>query len=82
VISSRKPRPQRLQLPAVESPCINICRIDDATGWCEGCLRTIDEIAAWASLDESAQRALCDQLPSRRQLRREWRARQRADPTA
>ena len=27
------------------SPCINVCRMDAATGWCAGCLRTIDEMA-------------------------------------
>ena len=25
------------------------------SGWCEGCLRTIDEIAAWGSLDDARQ---------------------------
>jgi len=66
---------------AVQSPCINICRIEDATGWCEGCLRTIEEIAAWASLDETGQDAICDQLPQRRKTRRELLARQGCIPT-
>ena len=30
------------------SPCVNVCRMDTRTGWCEGCWRTIDEIAAWS----------------------------------
>ena len=33
---------------AVPSPCIAVCRMDAATGWCEGCLRTLDEIAEGA----------------------------------
>jgi predicted Fe-S protein YdhL (DUF1289 family) len=49
----------------VESPCIDVCRIDVATGLCEGCLRTIDEIAAWGTLDASARRAILDRLPQR-----------------
>lgn len=53
------------------SPCVNVCRMDAGTGWCEGCLRTIDEIAAWSQLDEAAQRALLAQLPARRV---QWRA--------
>ena len=48
-----------------ESPCIDVCRIDVATGLCEGCLRTIDEIAAWSTLDASARRAILDRLPER-----------------
>jgi uncharacterized protein len=50
----------------VASPCINICRMDAATGWCEGCLRTIDEIAAWGRLDDAARRAVLAGLPERR----------------
>ena len=34
------------------SPCINVCRIDEATGLCVGCLRTLDEIAAWSGLSD------------------------------
>ena len=54
----------------VESPCINVCRMDDETGWCEGCLRTIDEIAAWSVLADDARREVLQRL-SRRRL--EWR---------
>lgn len=31
---------------SVESPCINICKLDD-NKICSGCRRTIDEIAGW-----------------------------------
>ncbi len=31
--------------------------MDAATGLCEGCLRTLDEIAAWGRMDEGAKRA-------------------------
>ena len=51
---------------AVPSPCINVCRMDAATGWCEGCLRTIDEIVAWGSFDNVAKRAVLKRLPARR----------------
>ena len=50
----------------VASPCTNVCRIDAASGWCEGCLRTLDEIAAWSALDEAARRAVCADLVLRR----------------
>ncbi|MBA3598161.1 MAG: DUF1289 domain-containing protein [Methylibium sp.] len=40
--------------------------MNDASGWCEGCWRTIDEIVAWASLDDPARRAVWLQLNARR----------------
>jgi uncharacterized protein len=55
-----------LRVATVASPCINICRMNAATGWCEGCLRTIDEIARWSALDDSARRAVWAELPQRR----------------
>lgn len=60
----------------VPSPCINVCRMDPASGWCEGCLRTIGEIAAWAGLDDEAKREIWVDL-GRRHL--EW---QRWHPAA
>ena len=53
----------------IPSPCTGVCAIDPATGWCAGCLRTIDEIAAWGSLDEATKRAVCKRLPARRAQR-------------
>ena len=50
----------------VPSPCINVCRMDDATGWCEGCLRTIDEIAAWSGMADDDKRAVWRLLERRR----------------
>ena len=50
----------------VASPCISVCEMDAASGYCIGCLRTIDEIAAWSVLDAEAKRAVLAALPSRR----------------
>jgi predicted Fe-S protein YdhL (DUF1289 family) len=49
----------------VASPCISVCRIDDASGLCEGCLRTLDEIAAWSVLDDDDRRAVWAALAAR-----------------
>jgi len=49
----------------VGSPCSNVCRIDPASGWCLGCRRSIDEIAAWSTLDDAARRRIWLQLPGR-----------------
>ncbi len=52
--------------PGVASPCISLCRMDTATGWCEGCLRTLDEIAAWGQLDDDGRRQILQALVPRR----------------
>ena len=53
---------------AAASPCINVCQMDAATGWCAGCLRTLDEIARWSALDEPRRHAVLAVLPQRREL--------------
>lgn len=50
----------------VPSPCINVCRIDEHSGLCEGCLRTLDEIAVWSQASEAHKRAIVAQLAERR----------------
>lgn len=62
----------------VPSPCVNVCRIDEATGCCEGCQRTLDEIAAWPSLDDAGKRAVWSELRARRRQLRDERERQQA----
>ena len=54
---------------ATPSPCISVCRMDPRTGWCEGCHRTIDEIAGWSAMDDAAKRAVWADLDRRRQLK-------------
>jgi uncharacterized protein len=62
----------------VTSPCINVCKMDARTGWCEGCLRTLDEIAVWSALSDTDKRAVVAELAQRRVL---WR-RDRPAPAA
>ncbi|HUL65096.1 MAG TPA: DUF1289 domain-containing protein [Burkholderiaceae bacterium] len=40
--------------------------MDRVRGLCEGCLRTIDEIVAWAQLTDEAKRAVWAEIESRR----------------
>tara|TARA_R110002124_G_scaffold112757_6_gene267011 strand:- start:1459 stop:1677 length:219 start_codon:yes stop_codon:yes gene_type:complete len=49
----------------VESPCVKLCIIHSDSGFCMGCYRTSDEIAAWSrmSADERRERMLI--LPER-----------------
>jgi len=50
----------------VPSPCINVCKMNPDTGLCEGCLRTLDEIAAWSGLSAPRKHAVLARLPARR----------------
>jgi predicted Fe-S protein YdhL (DUF1289 family) len=49
----------------VPSPCVSICRMDAVSGLCEGCCRTIDEIAAWSQLDADARREVWRRIGER-----------------
>ena len=53
----------------VPSPCISVCRVDADSGWCDGCLRTLGEIAAWGGLDDPARRDVWRTLNERAVLR-------------
>ena len=48
------------------SPCIDVCRMDPRSGLCEGCLRTLDEIAAWGTLSDAGKQAVWQRLEQRR----------------
>lgn len=37
-----------------------------ASGWCVGCLRSLDEIAAWGAMPNAARLGVLAQLPQRR----------------
>ena len=50
----------------VASPCIDVCRMDAGTGLCRGCLRTLDEIAAWGTLSASMKRRVLADIEARR----------------
>jgi predicted Fe-S protein YdhL (DUF1289 family) len=38
------------------SPCTSVCRMDRLSGFCEGCLRTIPEIAGWSKMEDDTRR--------------------------
>ena len=53
-------------LIGVRSPCISLCRMDDESGLCEGCARTLDEIGDWADADDAEKRAILRAVDLRR----------------
>ena len=48
----------------IVSPCVNICRIGKDR-LCEGCRRTIDEVARWTSITPAERDRIMAELPSR-----------------
>ena len=60
------------------SPCISVCEMMPEAGVCAGCFRTLDEIAAWGTLDASGKRKVLASLPPRRARWGEAAARIRA----
>ena len=56
--------------PKPSSPCTKVCVLDAATGLCEGCGRTREEIGRWGSLSEPQRLAIMAGLPER--LRRAY----------
>ena len=48
------------------SPCIQVCRIDASSGVCQGCLRTLDEIARWPDSSAAEKREVLARISERR----------------
>ena len=53
-------------MPPVASPCISVCRMDPRTQLCEGCARTIDEIASWSRYTDAEKNAVWRRIAERR----------------
>ena len=51
------------------SPCVSVCRMDEKTDVCLGCLRTRAEIGAWSSMDEADKFAVWNLIDKRLQSR-------------
>lgn len=50
----------------VASPCTSVCRISDDTGLCEGCWRSIQEIAGWSAMDDAQRLRVLAAIATRR----------------
>ncbi len=48
------------------SPCTGVCQMDAQSGYCRGCLRTIDEIIDWGTATETRKREIWLALADRR----------------
>ena len=66
-MSTERQRVTAAPAGGVASPCISVCAIDPRTGLCEGCYRSLDEIAGWIAFSADEKRAVLAMLPERRQ---------------
>ncbi|MCM2479693.1 DUF1289 domain-containing protein [Serpentinimonas maccroryi] len=72
-LQASAPRPPKLKAALrqarsggpVPSPCVGVCRMDAASGYCLGCWRTLDEIAHWSAASADEQRACWRRIEGR-----------------
>jgi predicted Fe-S protein YdhL (DUF1289 family) len=50
----------------IESPCVGVCLIDTDSGLCEGCLRTLDEVAVWGASSPQQRQEILAAVDRRR----------------
>jgi predicted Fe-S protein YdhL (DUF1289 family) len=50
---------------ALPSPCVSVCIMKTDADECQGCLRTLNEIAGWGMSTPSQQRMIWQRLGSR-----------------
>ncbi len=50
----------------IPSPCRYICQMDPVSKLCQGCFRTIDEIASWSQLGDAARTEILANIAQRR----------------
>jgi predicted Fe-S protein YdhL (DUF1289 family) len=51
----------------IETPCTGDCEIDQESGYCRGCWRTVTEIARWTKYSPERRRAVMEEGPPRAQ---------------
>lgn len=69
MVATPPPPAVPLPLPSpVPSPCVSLCKMDPDSGFCVGCLRTIDEIVQWAQAGDDFKRAVWAEIKRREEL--------------
>jgi predicted Fe-S protein YdhL (DUF1289 family) len=51
----------------MKSPCVDVCIMDPESGLCQGCRRTLDEIARWSQMTEREREDVFASLAARKQ---------------
>ena len=63
--------------PAPVSPCIAVCIMDPASGFCRGCHRSIAEIAGWLDFTPAEKRRVVATAAARKEAAEAARKRER-----
>jgi predicted Fe-S protein YdhL (DUF1289 family) len=63
----RRAERRRLLASGPPSPCVSVCQMDPMTGYCVGCLRTLDEIRDWIISTPDERNKILAQLPGRKE---------------
>ena len=50
----------------VESPCVEVCRMDPTKDVCVGCWRTLEEIARWRDMNDAEREIVLFAVAGRR----------------
>lgn len=53
-------------LPRIKSPCVSVCTVNAETRQCDGCGRTLKEIARWSRMTDDERADVMAELPERR----------------
>lgn len=59
--NARRRNPQQ----TVPSPCVGVCKMDAAKGWCAGCFRTLEELTVWSRATDATKLAVWAQIELR-----------------
>ena len=66
MVSVRFTKPKTEAKAVIPSPCINVCTMDEDTGFCIGCARTITEVARWMRFSDEEKAYVINHLPGRK----------------
>lgn len=56
---------------SVASPCINVCTIDEESGLCLGCARSLQEVARWRRFSDAQKSEIINRLTERKRKMKE-----------
>lgn len=49
----------------IPSPCVSVCRLDLGNSFCEGCLRTLEEIRVWSISTDAEKKIIWTRIEHR-----------------
>jgi predicted Fe-S protein YdhL (DUF1289 family) len=52
-------------MATIETPCEQICIVDQPSGLCRGCGRSLAEIGRWTAYSDGERSRIMDELPRR-----------------